>query len=113
MRTFKHTLIMLGLVVLAIGCKKSTEPEQGSDQVEAVEGKAAEAKDAKAEVLASLDPRVRRASELAASIEDDPENSEKVLAQANLDREGFDDLMYEIALDADLSSQYRIARGLR
>ena len=62
--------------------------------------------------LMGYDPRVAQAAMVAKGIEAKPEDADTVLAQAKLDRDGLDALMYEIASDPDLTSQYRIARGI-
>lgn len=59
-----------------------------------------------------LDPKVVSAAKVADSLEEAPADAEQILAEANLDEEQLDALMYEIAADPDLTAQYRVARGL-
>ena len=78
----------------------------------------AKADDAKADApaedgdLDGYDPRVAKAARLASQISADPQKADEMLAALDLDRDGLDDLMYEIASDPDLTAQYRMARGI-
>jgi hypothetical protein len=93
----------------ASGQPKAADDKRPEPPQEADTGNAPEQEDP----LAGLDPKVVRAVELAEDIESDPEAADDVLARAELDREGLDALMYEIALEPELAAQYRIARGLQ
>ena len=66
------------------------------------------------EVLAAdgsgLDPKVAKAVSIAREIEADPSKAEDVLAKHELDREGLDALMYEIARNPELAKSYAAAR---
>ena len=61
------------------------------------------------QLLAALDKRVSRAAKLAREIEKKPENADNILDAADLDRAGFEDLMYTIGADPALSKQYQLA----
>lgn len=60
--------------------------------------------------LTGLDPKVQKAVSIARAIEAKPDSAEDVLASHELDREGLDALMYEIARNPELSRAYRDAR---
>jgi hypothetical protein len=91
-----------------------------ADDAKADDAKADDAKadDAKADApaedgdLDGYDPRVAKAARLASQISADPQKADEMLAALDLDRDGLDDLMYEIASDPDLTAQYRMARGI-
>jgi hypothetical protein len=57
-----------------------------------------------------MDPKVAKAVSIAREIEADPSKAEDVLGKYELDREGLDALMYEIARSPDLAKAYAAAR---
>jgi hypothetical protein len=57
-----------------------------------------------------LDERVVKAAGLAKKIEADPAKADDVLAEAGLDRAGFEALIYEVSAP-ELAEQYRLARA--
>lgn len=61
------------------------------------------------DLVASLDERVQRVAKLAKEIESRPTEADDILDAADLDREGFEDLIYEIGADPALSKQYQVA----
>ena len=61
--------------------------------------------------LSVFDPRVAKATSLARAIETRPLEADEALSDAGSTREELEQLMYEIAMDPDLSEQYRIARS--
>lgn len=61
--------------------------------------------------LSVFDPRVAKATSLARAIEARPLEADEALDEAGSSREELERLMYEIAIDPDLSEQYRIARS--
>lgn len=63
-----------------------------------------------AEDTSGLDPKVAKAVSIAREIEADPSKAEDVLGKYELDREGLDALMYEIARNPDLAKSYAAAR---
>lgn len=69
----------------------------------------AAAEPSEAEILAALDKRVQRAAKLAREIEKKPEDADSILEAADLDREGFEALIYTIGADPGLSKQYQLA----
>jgi hypothetical protein len=127
-----HTIIAFCLALPTVACGDSGQPtkqdpaakagasaDKGPDNkpdTKPAPDDSSEADDEQSEeaqLLAALDPKVLRATEIAENIERDPENSDDVLARSDLDRDGLDALMYEIAINPELASQYRIARGLK
>ena len=61
------------------------------------------------DLVATLDKRVQRAAKLAKEIESRPTEADDILDAADLDREGFEDLIYTIGADPALSKQYQLA----
>lgn len=57
-----------------------------------------------------LDPKVEQAVTVANQIAANPGAADTILADAGLDRESFEKLLYEIARDPDLSKSYAVAR---
>lgn len=69
-----------------------------------------------AEADAAPDPatpegRVAIAAKVANAIAAEPERADAILEENDLDREKLDDMMFEIAADAELSKAYRDARA--
>ena len=60
--------------------------------------------------MASLDPKVAKAVNIAKEIEADPSKADEILAKHELNREGLDALMYEIARSPELAKSYAAAR---
>jgi hypothetical protein len=58
----------------------------------------------------TLDPKVEQAVNVANQIAASPGEADTILANAGLDRESFEKLLYEIARDPELSKSYAIAR---
>jgi hypothetical protein len=58
----------------------------------------------------ALDPKVEKAVTVANKISASPSETDTILADAGLDRDSFDKLLYEIARDPELSKSYTIAR---
>jgi hypothetical protein len=67
------------------------------------------APDADADPLAGIDKRVVRAAALAKKIEAEPEKAGDILDAAGLQRDEFEDLIFEISADASLAKQYQAA----
>lgn len=74
--------------------KKVDEPKTDGDQPEAP----------------TLDPKVEQAVTVANKISANPGEADEILADAGLDRDSFDKLLYEIARDPELSKSYAVAR---
>lgn len=72
-------------------------------------GDAEEEAPGEGDLVASLDERVQRVAKLAKEIESRPTEADDILDAADLDREGFEDLIYEIGADPALSKQYQVA----
>lgn len=95
------------------GDKQAKAAEAGAAEAGAAEAGAAEAGAVEAEAedgAADLDPKVEKAVTLANQISATPENADTILADAGMDREGFEQLLYEIAKDPELSKSYAVAR---
>lgn len=60
--------------------------------------------------LPPLDPKVEQAVNVANQIAANPGSADTILADAGLDRESFEKLLYEIARDPELSKSYAVAR---
>lgn len=73
------------------------------------EGEAEDEAPSEGDLVASLDKRVQRAAKLAKEIESRPTEADDILDAADLDREGFEDLIYAIGADPALSKQYQVA----
>lgn len=65
--------------------------------------------DADDDPLAGIDKRVVRAAALAKKIEAEPEKAGDILDAAGLQRDEFEDLIFEISADASLAKQYQAA----
>ena len=112
----KHiiTTICLGFALTLSACDKGDTKKDA--QAKKAETKKTDGADAggdggEAEVDApSLDPKVEQAVEVANKISADPGAADSILADAGLDRDSFEALLYEIAKDPDLSKSYAIAR---
>ena len=113
------TMSVLGFALVLGACDKGDGAKKGGDkQANAAEAGAAEAGAAEAgaaeageEAAADpLDPKVEKAVTLANQISATPENADTILADAGMDREGFEQLLYEIAKDPELSKSYAVAR---
>lgn len=57
-----------------------------------------------------LDPKVEQAVTVANQIAANPGKADSILADAGLDREAFEKLLYDIARDPELSKSYAVAR---
>lgn len=89
-------------------------PEAAGETGEA--GEAAADGGGAAEPEAAPDPstpegRVAIAAKVANAIAAEPERADAILEEHELDREKLDDMMFEIAADAELSKAYRDARA--
>jgi hypothetical protein len=110
------TTTMLGLVLTVGACDKGdpaktdkqakTDKKAGDDTVKPVD---VDEPEAVAEAP-SLDPKVEQAVTIANQIAADPSAADTILAEAGLDRGAFEELLYEIARDPELSKSYAIAR---
>lgn len=134
-RTFRSfpmlTSLTLGLCLSVSACDKGDDAKPATsadapaaasgDKAAAEGGEAAPAKTVTPEIqaeadaalsddLASLDPKVAKAVQIARDIEADPGAADAILVKHQLDREGLDALMYEIARSPDLNKSYRDAR---
>ncbi len=85
-----------------------TDAKTDGDAAAAAEGgEPGEGADAAEE---SLDPKVEKAVTIANQISAEPDKADTILADAGMDREGFEQLLYEIARDPELSKSYAVAR---
>jgi hypothetical protein len=67
-------------------------------------------KPADAAEVPALDPKVEQAVNIANKISATPESADTILEAEGMDREAFEQLLYEIARDPDLSKSYAVAR---
>ena len=81
-----------------------------ADSAGAAEAGAAEAGGEEAVEAEPLDPKVEKAVTIANQISSSPEDADTILADAGMDREAFEQLLYEIAKDPELSKSYAVAR---
>jgi hypothetical protein len=113
--TMLHTMI-LGFGLTLVACDGGKDAKKDADNKAptakaTVDGpgdggdKAGEQADAP-----SLDPKVERAVTLANQISAQPDAADSILAEAGMDRETFEKLLYEIARDPELSKSYAVAR---
>jgi hypothetical protein len=131
MRTMiKTTIWMLTAGLVVLGCDDAKEDaakkptasapasagKAGADKgagPSAAGGIAAATDDAAAapddDPLAGIDKRVVRAAALAKKIEAAPEKAGDILDAAGLERDEFEDLIFEISADASLAKQYQAA----
>jgi hypothetical protein len=110
------TTTMLGLVLLAGACDKAdpaktdnqakVDKKAGDDTVKPIDGDEPEP----VAEAPRLDPKVEQAVTVANQIAADPGAADSILAEAGLDRSTFEDMLYEIARDPELSKSYAIAR---
>lgn len=115
----RRLLLPMVSMALLFGCDSGKPAPDGAktSQAEAkVEAKADDTTPDKPESqdegLTDFDPKVTQAADIAAQISKSPQDADKLLAAAGLDRDGLDKLMYEIANDPELTAQYRMARGI-
>ncbi|NVB43076.1 hypothetical protein G6O69_34960 [Pseudenhygromyxa sp. WMMC2535] len=94
------------------GEAKTAAKADGGDKAAAEAGDQAAAGEevAAAEEAVALDPKVEKAVTVANKIAADPSSADDILAEAGMDREGFEELLYEIARDPELSKSYAVAR---
>jgi hypothetical protein len=92
-------LLLAALFVVFIGCGGS-EPEPASE---------AERETGSAAATASAD-LVTRAAEISKAIEADPDAAEEILQRYEITVEEFEQLMFEIAADPELSKAFEAAR---
>jgi hypothetical protein len=90
------------------GAEAKTDGDEKAPEVDPEVQK--EAETVLAEDTSGLDPKVAKAVSIAREIEADPSKAEDVLGKYELDREGLDALMYEIARNPDLAKSYAAAR---
>jgi hypothetical protein len=94
-----YLLLGIALFVFSLGCAGS-EPEPAVEaEPEAGSVTAAEPEDL-----------VTRAAEIAAAIEADPDGAEEILQRHEVTIEEFEQMMFEIAADPELSKAYEAAR---
>ena len=108
------TMSLLGFALVLGACDKGADKAaKGDKQAKADKGEATktDGKDAPAvEEAPPLDPKVEKAVTLANQISASPGEADTILSDAGLDREAFEQLLYEIAKDPELSQSYAVAR---
>ena len=88
-------VVMLVLTGGLIGCAPAEESSPEGDAVEAVQ--------------TALPDTIRQAVEIARAIEADPDRAEEILSEAGLTIEQYEQRIYEIAADPELSRLYNEA----
>ena len=86
---------LLSLVALGCGGPTAEQPPATATDAEA----------------AALPDKVETAVAIARELATDPGDAQAILDRHGLTEEGFDDLMYEIAADPELTAAYRDALG--
>lgn len=114
MRTIITTTICA--LVLTLGACDKGDPAKTDNQAK-VDNQAGDANVKPVEAVdddtaegPSLDPKVEQAVTVANLIAADPGAADSILAEAGLDRDSFEAMLYEIARDPELSKSYAIAR---
>lgn len=113
--------ILLGSTLTLAACDKGADkaadktaekkaPEKKADEPKVDAPKDGEPAPEPAPELPALDPKVEKAVTVANKISASPSDTDAILADAGLDRDSFDKLLYEIARDPELSKSYAIAR---
>lgn len=87
-------LLLLAGLVLGIGCA-SSETEPAREAVETIQ----------------TDDLVTRAAEIAKAVEADPDSAEEILASHDVTVEQFEQMMYDISADPELTKAYEAALG--
>lgn len=105
-------LMMMVALPLAFGACGGDKPaaDGGDKPAESADANEADANDAADEAAEPLDPRVEKAVTVANAIAADPDSADAILEKNGLDREKFEELMYEIAKDPALSESYAVNR---
>jgi len=86
-------LLLIGCGLIVAGCG-APAPEPPAEETAAV--------DAPSDI-------VERAAEIAKAIDADPDSAERILQDHGLTVEQFEDMMYEISADPELSKAYEAA----
>lgn len=106
-------LMMMVALPLAFGACGGDKPAADGGDKPAESGEADKGGDADEgaeEAADPLDPRVEKAVTVANAIAADPDSADEILEKNGLDREKFEELMYEIAKDPELSESYAVNR---
>jgi hypothetical protein len=96
MRRTATWIALIGLALIVVGCGGG---ETGYDSTEQTSMKDA----------GDVPEVVQKAITIAQEIEGDPDNAEAILEKHGITEEGFEDLMYQIAQDPELSRSYNEA----
>jgi hypothetical protein len=113
------TVTVLGFALSLSACQGGGDNKKADKKVDKQASKDADKKggDVKAPepvepepAAPSLDPKVQQAVTVANQIAANPGDTDSILANAGLDRDSFEKLLYEIARDPELSKSYAVAR---
>ena len=102
--------MILGLALALTACDKGKEPAKDGDNKAPTAKAPVDEPDTDPVDAPTLDPKVEKAVTLANKISAAPESADSILAEAGMDREAFETLLYEIARDPELSKSYAVAR---
>jgi hypothetical protein len=108
------TVTMLGLAPTLSACGKDdgkkADKQAAKQPDKQVDKQPDQPTDPEGPTLAPLDPKVEQAVTVANQIAANPSEADVILADAGLDRESFEKLLYDIARDPELSKSYAVAR---
>jgi hypothetical protein len=110
------TVTMFGLALTLSACAKDDgkkadkQAAKQPDKDKQVDKQPDQPQEPEAPTLPPLDPKVEQAVTVANQIAANPSETDTILADAGLDRESFEKLLYEIARDPELSKSYAVAR---
>jgi type IV secretory pathway VirB10-like protein len=112
------TVTMLGLALTLSACAKDdgkkadkkADKQAAKEPGKEIEKQPEQPQEPEGPTVPPLDPKVEQAVTVANQIAAAPGNADTILADAGLDRESFEKLLYEIARDPELSKSYAVAR---
>ncbi len=87
----------LGAALIVAGCASQSSPEQGS---------ATEGRPPAAPAMTAQQTKVDKAALIAAAIQANPDNADQIFRQNGMTEQQFENLLYEIAADPEMSAAY-------
>jgi PBP1b-binding outer membrane lipoprotein LpoB len=108
------TVTVLGLALTLSACAKDdgkkADKQAAKQPGKQVDKQPEQPQEPEGPTVPPLDPKVEQAVTVANQIAASPGNADTILADAGLDRESFEKLLYDIARDPELSKSYAVAR---
>jgi PBP1b-binding outer membrane lipoprotein LpoB len=108
------TVTVLGLALTLSACAKDdgkkADKQAAKQPGKQVDKQPEQPQEPEGPTVPPLDPKVEQAVTVANQIAANPSETDTILADAGLDRESFEKLLYEIARDPELSKSYAVAR---